>query len=534
MSPRDRSENRLDALARAFTEDMPRRTALKRVAAFFAGAAFFSPVDAFGAKKKKCPRGRRLCGGRCCPTGFSCRTVKGKHKCVCAKPKKVCAGTCIDPRVNERHCGSCGHVCKPGEKCLKGKCSQPQQPPPKGCTTDAQCAPAAAGTCRRAVCDTSTGTCTAAIDDTNVPDDGNPCTTGVCANGVASEAPVAEGRSCGANGMVCNATGSCVGCDAAADCPGTDTECATRTCTASTCGFSYSASGTAVAAQTPGDCQQNVCDGAGNVHAVTDDSDTPAASGQCTMGVCTAGVPSQASLPAGTACSEGGTVCNGTGSCVGCNAVSDCPPAANPACATRTCTASTCGFSYQPSGTFVSSGTSGDCQQNVCDGAGATISVADDSNTPAASDQCHRGICTTGQPSQTPAPQGTSCGTGMICDGQGTCATNNFCVGVTCAPSDQCHSMGVCNPANGVCSNPPLPNGTACDDGNACTQNDTCQAGVCSGGAPMSCTAQDECHAAGTCNQMTGVCSNPPFPDGTHCTGGACSGGVCSVILNPG
>ena len=48
-------------------------------------------------------------------------------------------------------------------------------------------------------------------------------------------------------------------------------------------------------------------------------------------------------------------------------------------------------------------------------------------------------------------------------------------------PLDQCHAAGVCNPATGMCSNPNRPNGTACTDGNACTQTDTCQAGVVRG-----------------------------------------------------
>ena len=50
------------------------------------------------------------------------------------------------------------------------------------------------------------------------------------------------------------------------------------------------------------------------------------------------------------------------------------------------------------------------------------------------------------------------------------------------------------------------PNGTSCDDGNACTQTDTCQAGSCLGSDPVVCTASDACHSAGTCNTTTGSC----------------------------
>ena len=64
-------------------------------------------------------------------------------------------------------------------------------------------------------------------------------------------------------------------------------------------------------------------------------------------------------------------------------------------------------------------------------------------------------------------------------------------------------------PATGTCSEPAEADGTACNDGNACTQTDTCQAGVCTGANPVTCTASDQCHAAGTCDPATGVCSEP-------------------------
>src|SRR5439155_1041920 len=59
--------------------------------------------------------------------------------------------------------------------------------------------------------------------------------------------------------------------------------------------------------------------------------------------------------------------------------------------------------------------------------------------------------------------------------------------------------------------------------------NDTCSGGTC-GGTAVACTALDECHQAGTCAPATGMCSNPPSPVGTPCTGGACDGaGNCEA-----
>lgn len=76
--------------------------------------------------------------------------------------------------------------------------------------------------------------------------------------------------------------------------------------------------------------------------------------------------------------------------------------------------------------------------------------------------------------------------------------------------------------------------GTQCDDGNACTQTDSCQGGVCTGTNPIVCNALDQCHAAGVCDPVTAVCSNPAQPDGTTCSDGngctvddACITGAC-------
>jgi choice-of-anchor C domain-containing protein len=84
--------------------------------------------------------------------------------------------------------------------------------------------------------------------------------------------------------------------------------------------------------------------------------------------------------------------------------------------------------------------------------------------------------------------------------------------------------MGVCEPGTGICSNPAKQDGSTCDDGNACTQTDTCVAGVCTGGNPVVCTALDQCHDVGTCDQNTGLCSNPltNCDDSNGCTTDSC------------
>ncbi len=125
--------------------------------------------------------------------------------------------------------------------------------------------------------------------------------------------------------------------------------------------------------------------------------------------------------------------------------------------------------------------------------------------------------------------------TGASCDDADACTPTDICQAgvctgtpITCAPPDQCHDPGTCDPATGLCSDPPKLDGSACDDADACTQTDTCEAGVCAGASPVVCAASDECHNAGICDPATGACSDPAKPDGSPCTLGTCEGGTCT------
>ncbi len=137
--------------------------------------------------------------------------------------------------------------------------------------------------------------------------------------------------------------------------------------------------------------------------------------------------------------------------------------------------------------------------------------------------------------SNPPRTNGTTCDDGNRCTQTDTCQ-GGICTGgnpVACAAENQCHDIGMCDPATGVCSNPRKPNGTLCNDGDACSRPDVCESGICTS-SPVVCTAQDLCHSPGTCDPSTGMCSNPVKPDGTICsdvcTQGVCQGGVCTGI----
>ena len=81
------------------------------------------------------------------------------------------------------------------------------------------------------------------------------------------------------------------------------------------------------------------------------------------------------------------------------------------------------------------------------------------------------------------------------------------------------------------------PNGTPCDDFDPCTQNDACSAGMCAGEDAVSptCTASDACHDAGVCDRQLGTCVAPVKPGETPCDDGnactvddRCAAGACS------
>ncbi len=126
---------------------------------------------------------------------------------------------------------------------------------------------------------------------------------------------------------------------------------------------------------------------------------------------------------------------------------------------------------------------------------------------------------------------GPACNDGDACSQTDTCQAG-VCTGsgfVVCPQPAICHAQGACDPATGTCSSPAQSDGAACDDSSACSQLDTCQAGACIGASPVICAASDDCHDAGVCDPATGQCSSPIKPDGSACPGGSCSGGVCIV-----
>ena len=248
-----------------------------------------------------------------------------------------------------------------------------------------------------------------------------------------------------------------------------------------------------------------------------------------------------ASCDDGDACTENdlcvGTVCAGTDKV--------CPDPGE--CQVPSCEPATgvCGGTAEDDTTPCDDGDL--CTQTDACTAGACVGANDVVCT--ASDQCHdAGTCdpATGVCDDPAKSNGQACDDASACTGTDTCQ-GGVCLGadpVVCSALSQCHDAGTCDPASGVCDDPAKASGETCDDGNACTTVDTCDAGACNGAAPVVCSALDDCHVAGVCDPSNGQCSNPNAGDGLGCddsdacTGSSsCQAGVCTgaddVVCSP-
>lgn len=180
----------------------------------------------------------------------------------------------------------------------------------------------------------------------------------------------------------------------------------------------------------------------------------------------------------------------------------------------------------------------GECEtSSSCDGTGGCTAVrkADGVACTADASECTSDVCTAGLCTHPPRANGTTCNDGNQCTQTDAC-TDGVCVGanpVTCPQTDPCKA-GSCDPSTGTCSGTAKPDNAPCDDNNRCTASDVCRSGVCTPGTSTVCSALDNCHDVGTCNHVTGLCSNPNKPDGSSCDDQSfctrmdtCTGGVC-------
>jgi hypothetical protein len=366
--------------------------------------------------------------------------------------------------------------------------------------------------------------CAGCCDDSGCPDDGNICTDEWC-----------DGS------HVCQRTNNTSGCDDGVFCNGVDAcangacvvhfddpcalgpEC-NRTCNEHSQGC-FDAAGSACGDDSDSQCDlADSCDGAGNCRSNTVDDGTPCDDGNPCM--------------AGEACQDG--ECAG-GNSVNCDAF-------DAYCADREC---------DPAGS------DGNCDNVTPLNVGLPCNDGQACNV---GEACQGGECTGGTPQDcsaaglecseascdpastegncdilTPQNAGMPCDDGQFCtlidecDGIGTCVgagescdfgescdeVNDRC-NPPCDTDDDCTALtddcniGVCDLNAGGCNAEPTNANGACDDGDACTEDDTCSNGICVG-VREECDDGNAC-TSDSCDPATGRCQNPPkCPLGQTC-----------------
>jgi len=406
---------------------------------------------------------------------------------------KATSGQCaLTPVPDGTQCND-ANVCTGKDQCVAGACKGTVASCDDGnvCTTDA-CSPTAG--CTNSA---NTGPC----------DDGNPCSSpDACFNGGCAPGPNVCGvcktdSDCKDDGDLCNGTLVC----SAGQCqqkPGSIVvcadggACATNACDAKTglCVKTSKPNGTAcddgTVCTASSACAGGACVGANPLSC--DDNN------QCTLDSCDAKVGCTKTPVAG-ACDDlnpctTGDVCSPSGQCV--PGVNTCQCLQNADCAkfedgdlcngTLICSANQC--TIKP-GSVVTCPSGGACTVSQCEPkSGACVATTKPNGTPCDD----KSVCTTGDACQA----GACVGGKLVCDDSNPCTTDG------------------CDAALGCRFTP--ANGAPCDDGNACTKPDVCQAGKCQGGAnTCQCAVQADC---------------AKFEDGDLCNGTlVCSAGQCAV-----
>lgn len=347
-----------------------------------------------------------------------------------------------------------------------------------------------------------------------------------------------SGAGTGGLGMGGAGAGGGPACVTALDCAPTGNECSSPVCLFGECKLAFAPLGSSVSMQVSGDCKALVCDGAGSIIELTDDSDLSDDANPCTIDSCFGGAPMFTPEAAGAPCGAN-LMCDGAGSCVGCLDDADCGAATE--CATHPCQAGTCATTFTPLGGGNFGQIVGDCKKIVCNGMGSTTLIADDTDIQNDNNVCTADLCSVGVPSH-PVLSGASCGQGLVCLGA-SCVQGCFINGSyypagalnpanicqTCAPlsatnawsnvqdgaicdAGTCVSGAQCSA--GACVGQALPDGSACNDGNPCTSGDACLAGVCAG-APYSCPGSTSCSMS-ACDG-NGGCTTVNAPLGSSC-----------------
>ncbi|MEO2136771.1 MAG: hypothetical protein ABGY28_04855, partial [bacterium] len=457
-----------------------------------------------------CDDGNNIAGD-CCAADCTAEVSACNDASVCTTDDAcsaagVCEGTALD--------------CSDGNVCTDNICD-----PISGClnlTNNAACSdgdPCTSGDqCAVGVC-VSGGPTTC--------DDSNACTTDSCAAAVGCQfvpGLVDCNDDNGCTDDICDPLSGCVKSDNSLSCDDGSACTTNDTCTAGSC-----VGGLPPGCDDSNNCTLDSCDDvAGCVNAALADGNA------CLDGdVCNGAETCQ-----GGSCSGGSAMdCDDQNSCTGdsCDSLSGCANVSvgdgtncndGDACTTAdTCSAGSCVGGAAP-----------DCNDSDLCTADSCDSASGCANTDISADCTDANGCTTD--SCDSASGCTHANNTNPCDDGDACTTGDVCAAGACGGVDtsvaDCDDVNgctddSCDAANG-CVN--AANSLACDDGNACTQSDSCSAGICQAGAPVVCNDGDVC-TDDQCNEADGSCSSsgntgPACDDGNPCTtDDSCQSGTC-------
>ncbi len=397
----------------------------------------------------------------------------------------ACTADGLDCTTDVCDGSTCTHPLKANTCLVSGTCYEagagPAASPCKACipgTTTTQLSNRPNGTS----CDADGSGCT--VNDT--------CTAGACVAGAAADCS-AQADIC--NNPKCNSTGATsFNCGKQAKANNTACDSDGITCTSDVC--------------TNGSCTHPVSTGCLiSGLCVTEGSPDPTAECRsCQFAVNKTGYASKPNLTPcvgdGLACTE--STCNGTGSCVnqsyagGCIIDGACyangtKKADNP-CLVCDNTKNASAWSNVAAGVACTSDGK-TCTDDLCDGSGScqhTVKtdkclVSDqcyDANAPNPANECQQCVPATTRTAFTSKIVGTPC----------TDVDGNAC------------TVSTCN-ASAVCTSASVANGSPCNDSDACTFNDQCATGTCTGTAGQAC-AEDcrSCDGLGGCLIDDGKC----------------------------
>ncbi len=306
----------------------------------------------------------------------------------------------------------------------------------------------------------------------------------------------------------------------------------------------------------------------------TENGDCPTPANPCMAGVCHATLgcileprPDDSACDDGDACSGGDTChegkCGGTSWLCGCKDDDECAQLEDGDLCNGTLR---CDKAVTPAVCSVDANTvvacespkDAACKKHFCEpetGQCAALSLAEgaaceDGDSCTTTDTCQDGKCTAGtftcacktNADCAPLDDGNLCNGTLVCDTSGAapvCKANPasvvFCPSIAGKPCLE----GSCQPATGKCAAQPVADGSACDNGDACSTSDVCIGGVCKGLA-VDCDDGNAC-TVDSCSTSTGACSHDGAPaDGSGCnaddngctTNDVCVTGACTAGAN--